>query len=102
MTPHKYKVEKTVQAPEVTTLKGFEGSAFRIQAVYYSSENPSSHLYIYDKDGDPVTYPITGEMHPHLLDVKTISAKLPLRILDETGGNSVIIYGEVYRPNMDA
>lgn len=100
MTPHKFKVESTVQN-QVMTLKGYEGNCVKLQAVLYSSDNPSSHLYIYDKDNDLVSFPIPGQgMGPQLVELYPVDCKLPLRILDETGNNEVIIYGTVYRPSL--
>jgi hypothetical protein len=101
MTPHKFKVPST-KLGQVTTIKGYEGNSVRLQAILYSSENPSSHVYIYDKDNDLVAHPVPGQMEAKLMELPPIDCKLPLKILDETGGNSVTIYGIVYRPSLDS
>lgn len=99
MQPHKLKIANTQQGVLMNT-KDYLGYAFRIQAVYYSSSNPSSHIYLYDKDEDAITFPIPGQMEPKLVDVPNIGVKLPIKVLDETGDNSVVIYGEVYKPSL--
>lgn len=98
MQAHKIKFDKTGLEP--LQSQGYEGMCFTIQAVYYSSLDPSKHLHIVDADNDPVCYPIPGGIDPKLISIDPITVKLPLRILDKAGGNSVLIRGVLARQSL--
>lgn len=95
MRPHKIKFTDTTGKPQKS--KGFEGMAFRIQAISYTSNNPSHHVTVFDKDGDECMYPIPGQLIPKIVPVEHVSVILPITIVDEGLHNDVIIFGEKYR-----
>lgn len=90
--PYKFRIEKT--KPGTMVQFSMEGT-FKVQSVYYSSTNPSSHVTLYDKDGDVVSFPIPGQIDPKLTNIDPVTINLPLSVLDEEGGNQVIIHGEL-------
>tara|TARA_R110000868_G_C10972640_1_gene770673 strand:- start:12563 stop:12856 length:294 start_codon:yes stop_codon:yes gene_type:complete len=92
MRPHKFTIEKS-QDPIKT--QGYEGWAFTIQAVYYSSNEPATHVYIKDKDGDPICHPIPGQLESKLVTVSPVSTTLPIYISDAGNGNRIVVYGEL-------
>ena len=92
MQPHKLKVENTPIGQPVQ-FRGYEGSAFTLQTVYYSSEDPSKYVTIYDSDGDVVSFPMPGQIDPKPITVGPVTVKLPISIIDEAGNNEVIIRG---------
>ena len=93
MKPLKFNI--TTKIREVITTKGYEGKAFRIQAVFYSSTNPSKHLYLYDAENDIVAVPIPGQMEVKLFELPPVSFKLPLKVLDEEDASTVVVFGEL-------
>lgn len=94
MQAHKVTFTNT-KLGEVLLSTGYEGKSFRIQGVFYSSNNPSAHLYIYDKDNDIIAHPIPGQMEAKLINLEPITCKLPIKILDEAADSKVVIYGEL-------
>lgn len=96
MKPHKIKLETT--GKDLST--GYEGYAFTIQAIYYSSNDPSKFLRIYDNDGDEVIYPIPGALDPKTVPVGNITVALPLVIVDDTPSNDVILRGYLERSSL--
>lgn len=103
MIPYKHKIKNSRQGVKYTT-QGYEGYAFHIQAVFYTSQNANSHVNIYDKDGDLCVYPVPGQMmgsgdepaKPATVD--PITVMLPLSVIDETGGNDITIFGTIEKP----
>lgn len=69
----------------------------RIQAVYYSSKNPSAHLCLYDADGDMFMFPVPGQLDDKVVTPELpVTVTLPLYYLDQDvdGENEVIVFGE--------
>lgn len=100
MQPHKLKASETPIGKPVQ-FRGFEGLVFTLQTVYYSSEDPSKYLTIYDSDGDMVSFPMPGQVDPKPIDIGPVSVKLPIKIVDEAGGNTVIIRGTLTKNKID-
>lgn len=96
--PYKFRIERT--KPNVMVQFSMEGT-FKVQSVYYSSVNPSSHVTLYDKDGDIVSFPIPGQIDPKLTNIDPVTINLPLSVVDEEGGNQVVIHGELNENNED-
>lgn len=90
----KFKFDTTAANTRLSS-RGYAGKTFRIQAVYYSNSSHSEHVTVFDKDGDPITHPIPGDIEPKLISVGEVSCTLPLYIVDESGGNSVLIRGVI-------
>lgn len=69
----------------------------RIQAVYYSSTNPSRNLFLYDGDGDLCMFPLPGQDIGKVNILPSpISVKLPLYYIDEEEeGSEIIVFGEL-------
>lgn len=97
MIPLKHKFDGTVLGVKKTLGNNYPGYAYTIQAIHYSSNNPQSHLHIFDADGDECMFPVPGDLTPKVLAVSHITVKLPISILDETSGNSITIFGTVDR-----
>lgn len=97
MIPLKHKITGTKINQKQIITNSYPGYSYTIQAVFYSSNNPSSHLHIFDADGDECIFPLPGDLTPKALSVQPITIKLPLSILDETSGNQVTIFGVVDR-----
>jgi hypothetical protein len=93
MKPLKFKIRNG-------RTNGYEGMAFRIQAVYFNSQDPSSRVMLMDKENDPVCHPIPGQLEPKLTPVEQISCVLPLHT-DYEGVEEITVYGEVYYPSLD-
>ena len=92
MKPYKLKAENTSVGKPVYFNQD-EGKAFTLQSIYYSSNEPAHHLEIYDKDGDPVSFPMPGQVDPKVTSVPETTVVLPISIVDEAGGNTVILRG---------
>lgn len=72
-----------------------KSGSFRLQAVFYSSENPTQNLYLYDAEGDMVTFPIPGQLDKKVIPLDPVTVKLPLYYIDEAApGNQIIVFGE--------
>lgn len=72
-----------------------KSGSVRLQAVFYSSQNPVQKLYIYDSDGDMVTFPVPGQAERKVISLDPVTVKLPLYYIDEAGpGNEIILFGE--------
>ena len=90
MKPKKFKVTETSSGVPYTIR---EKGNFTIQAIYYSSSDPSKFLHLSDKDGDPVFYPVPGGIDPKIVLVDPITVEFPITVIDEDGGNTVILRG---------
>lgn len=67
----------------------------KIQSVFYSSENPSQTLFLYDKDGDLFLFPVPGQIAPSPIGLEApVTVNLPIHYLDPVGGNEIILFGE--------
>lgn len=77
--------------------EGPQNGNVRIQAVYYSSTNPSRNLYLYDGDGDMCMFPLPGQDIGKVNILPSpITVKLPLHYIDEEGeGSEIIVFGEL-------
>lgn len=100
MIPFKIKVEKT-EANKMTEVKSTYGAGYvaRIQAVFYSSNNPSLFLKLFDADGDQFMFSIPGQGIPRPTTPEIpVTVKLPLRYVDiGPGENTFTVFGEVYK-----
>lgn len=72
-----------------------------INAITYSSRNPSAYLHLFDADQDEFMFPIPGTLpvdggftKPTTLNYPT-TVRLPLYFLDEEGNNDFIVWGVV-------
>ena len=97
-----FKAKTTSEQPEEeNSLLGFRGApsygCARIQAIYYSSKNPSRHLLLYDGDGDMFLFPVPGQETEKVIPLDCeITVKLPLQYIDQDGpGNDIIVFGEM-------
>lgn len=101
MQAFKAKVKETKQSEsEETPLVLFPdqpSGSVRIQAVYYSSKNPSQNLRIYDGDGDMCLFPVPGQETEKVIPLDSpITVKLPLYYVDEdNNGSEAIVFGEL-------
>lgn len=102
MQAFKAKIKETKQSEsEESPLVVFpdcpRSGSVRIQAVYYSSKNPSQHLRLYDGDGDMCLFPIPGQESEKVIPLDSpITVRLPLFYLDEdNNGNEAIVFGEL-------
>lgn len=96
MKPIKLKAENTLAGKPIQ-FREYPGKAFTLQAVQYSSTDPSSHVQIFDKDGDPVSFPIPGDIEPKLITLDAVTVQLPITVIDETSGNSLLLRGVIDR-----
>lgn len=92
-----FKVKtKSSATDELTPFETQPLGSVMIQAVYYSSENPSKHLCLYDGDGDMFMYPIPGQIENKIVTPEIpITVKLPIRYLDQDGENEIIVFGQL-------
>ena len=98
MSPYKIKIEKTLLNIPTKIGGPRAGYAYTIQGVYYSSENPDSHVVLLDKDGDEITFHIPGQVDPKITMLESpITVTLPIQYADEKGENTLIVYGTVER-----
>lgn len=103
-----YKVKITsTPANEVTKVNVALKGLVTVNAIYYSSQNPSSYLHLLDADKDEFMFPVPGTqpveggaVKPTTLNYPT-TVRLPLYIVDETGNNDVIIWGVVEEEKLD-
>lgn len=100
MIPFKVKVEKT-EANKKVKINSRYGAGYvaRIQAVFYSSNNPSFFLKLFDADGDQFMFQIPGQGIPRPTTPEIpVTVKLPLQYVDiGTGEHNFTIFGEVYK-----
>ena len=89
-TPYKIKVEDTPIGKKVQ-LRGKEGQSFTIETVFTTSESPDKHLSIYDSEGDLVSWPLPGDKEPKPINIGEITVELPISLVDEEGGNTIIL-----------
>ena len=84
--------EPMLRFPEISGM-----GSVRVQAVYYSSKNPSRHLLLYDGDGDLFLFPVPGQETEKVIPLDCpITVKLPLHYIDEDApDNEVIVFGEI-------
>ena len=97
MIPYKVKVEKTelLVRTELKSRYGL-GYALTLQAIYYSSTNPTRFIHILDADGDGFLFPMPGQHSPQTTTPEIpITVKLPLYYFDEAGDCELILWGEV-------
>lgn len=95
MSPYKIKVKTVLNVP--TKIGGERaGYAYTIQAIYYSSKEPSEHVTLFDKDGDEITFHIPGQIDPKISPLETpITVQLPIQYVDTKGQEELIIYGRL-------
>jgi len=92
MIPYKAKT-KTVQGVLTSLEPRYSGLVITIQALRYSSTNPSAKCHIFDADGDEVMTPLVGATDVQVSTPRPITVKAPLKYLDEEGGNDLTIFG---------
>lgn len=80
-------------------LSVFEGQpksgSMRVQAVFYSSTNPSQNVMLYDRDGDCFMFPIPGQLDKKVISLEVpVTVALPIYYLDQIGECELIVFGE--------
>lgn len=97
MLLYKEKIKKTVRGKKVEIKSPFgAGYALTLQALSFNSTNPNKFCYLLDADGDQFVFKIPGQAEPGPTAPEVpVSVKLPLYYFDETGGNELILWGEV-------
>lgn len=97
MIPFKAFTDKTI-SDKPTELHGNVGKGYgaRIQAVRYSSKNPSDYLYLYDADDNEFMFSIPGQGNEKTISLETpVTVKLPIKYIDTSSGDKqVIVFGE--------
>lgn len=90
--PHKIKIEDTPIGKPVK-IQGHEGESFTIETIFTTSESPNKHLRIFDSEGDIVSWPFPGSIEPKPVSIDAVTVKLPITIVDDEGGNEIILRG---------
>ena len=90
--PYKIKIEDTPIGKPVE-VRGKEGKSFTIETVFTTSESPDKHLSIFDSEGDLVLWPFPGDKEPKPINIGEITVELPISLVDEEGGNTIILRG---------
>ena len=90
--PHKIKIEDTPINKSIQVM-GKKRKAFTIETVFTSSDAPNKHLRIYDSENDLVSWPIPGSVDPKPISIDNVTVEFPIVLVDEEGGNEVILRG---------
>lgn len=86
----------STKAQELAIFEGQPKSgSMRVQAVFYSSTNPSQSVMLYDRDGDCFVFPIPGQLDKKVISLETpVTVSLPVYYLDQVGECELIVFGE--------
>ena len=98
MKAYKAKATSKLESAEkLTMLDGPKNGCATIQAIFYSSDNPSRSLYLYDRDGDMISFPLPGQLEKKATAIQPVTVSLPLFFMDEDGGsgNQIIVFGQM-------
>jgi hypothetical protein len=96
MQAFKAKVIKTTADKPTLIAQLPPGQALELQSVFFKSKNPNAFLFLVDKDGDEVMYPIPGQIDPHpVLLSCSLMINGPLYYVDTKGEHELIVTGRI-------
>lgn len=95
MKAFKVKTKESKQTELTSFANQIKGRSVKVQAVYYSSKNPNSHVMLYDGDGDCFMFPIPGQVDNKVISLESpVTVQAPIHYYDENEGNEIIVFGE--------